>query len=280
MPPGTGDIQLTLAQIMNISAAIIVTTPQKLSFVDVVKGIDMFDTVNVPSIAVVENMAEYITYDFPDNFYDTLQKKIVAESKTLLDNDSDKLGLSLTELIRDEIQKQRKAKRVFGNGHIQRLKDMWGMENLISLPLVDEVSRSGDSGRPYVLTQPNSEIAKSLVALADGVEIEVKRLKVLSDADQQRLYFNPTTERMEFSQKQFSPYSLRCDCRCAVCVEELTGAKLLDTNSVPKTIKPLGMAPIGRYAISVDWSDGHKSLYPFRQIVKLAEKEDSDSKVE
>jgi len=166
MPPGTGDIQLTLSQIMNISAAVIVTTPQKLSFVDVVKGIDMFDTVNIPCVAVVENMAEFSTYSFDESFYQKLSTKVVAMQYSPTDEEHNQ---RIKNLLQSEIEAQIQPKRLFGSGHIQRLKEMWGIENLISLPLLDAVSSSGDKGIPYVLEYPESTMAQALVKLANNL---------------------------------------------------------------------------------------------------------------
>eukprot|EP01038_Epipyxis_sp_PR26KG_P007304 gene7304-9951_t len=266
MPPGTGDIQLTLAQIMNITAAVIVTTPQRLSFVDVVKGIDLFDTVNVPSVAVVENMAEYSTYKFDDNFYENL-------SSTILKSTSSKEEIE--NILKKSVEEKKINRRIFGAGHNQRLKDMWGIENIISFPLQDEVSISGDSGIPYVIQyqSENDVISCRMKELAKGVIQEIDRLTTLNkQKSQTSLTYDETKNTIIFNQNiEISPFKLRCDCRCAVCVEEFTGKNLLDVNKVSKLVRPLGMSPIGKYAMSVDWSDGHKSLYPFKQIAKIGD---------
>jgi ATP-binding protein involved in chromosome partitioning len=59
LPPGTGDVQLSLSQLIPISGAVMVTTPQEVSIVDVVKGIAMFEKVEIPILGIVENMSTY-----------------------------------------------------------------------------------------------------------------------------------------------------------------------------------------------------------------------------
>ena len=69
LPPGTGDIQLTLVQTIPLSGAIIVTTPQEVSLIDAKKGLKMFEKVNVPVFGIIENMSYFIAPD-TGNRYD------------------------------------------------------------------------------------------------------------------------------------------------------------------------------------------------------------------
>ncbi|MFZ5948862.1 MAG: iron-sulfur cluster carrier protein ApbC [Stygiobacter sp.] len=63
LPPGTGDIQLTLVQTIPLTGAVVVTTPQEVSIVDVKKAVSMFKRVNVPVLGIVENMSYFIAPD-------------------------------------------------------------------------------------------------------------------------------------------------------------------------------------------------------------------------
>lgn len=60
MPPGTGDVQLTLAQSVLVDGAVVVSTPQDLALIDAVRGIDMFRKTNVPVLGLVQNMSVFV----------------------------------------------------------------------------------------------------------------------------------------------------------------------------------------------------------------------------
>jgi len=63
---------------------------------------------------------------------------------------------------------------------------------------------------------------------------------------------------------------LRLACGCAVCVDEWTGEERLDPGAVPEEVAPVSIEPVGRYALQIAWSDGHRSgIYPFERLRAL-----------
>ena len=72
LPPGTGDIHLSLVQDVPLTGAVVVSTPQEVALADARKGVGMFrlDTINVPVLGLIENMAYFTPPDMPDRRYD------------------------------------------------------------------------------------------------------------------------------------------------------------------------------------------------------------------
>jgi Mrp family chromosome partitioning ATPase/DUF971 family protein len=232
LPPGTGDIQLTLTQIVPITAALIVTTPQQLSFVDVVKGIQMFDKVKVPTIGVVENMS---FFECP--------------------------GCGTKH-------------HLFGQGARRRLVEQFGIANSFEIPLIPDISRLSDLGKPMVLAEPQSPAAALYRSIAESVIREVGRLR--EGAIQiPRLAFSPdrgiVVTLPNGRESAIRPAALRRKCRCALCVEEFSGRQIAKPEAIPDDVFPTSMQPMGNYAVAVVWSDGHSSsIFPYDIILTLA----------
>lgn len=267
LPPGTGDVQLTITQALQITAAVIVTTPQRLSFVDVVKGIDMFDTVGVPCVAVVENMAYY---EVPD--LSATEKGLTKAILKAAASAGDAAGAAeAAAAAARKVLLERpvlKRQRLFGDGHKQRLAEMWGIENTVSLPVTDEIARSGDTGRPYVLSHPESAHAAAFRTLAAGVVADVEEMRASGGGLPAVDYVAEENVIKVGDDFEIDPIALRAKCRCAQCVEELTGRPLLDPATIASDTRPAVISGVGRYAFCVDWNDGHKSLYPYKWILE------------
>jgi len=330
MPPGTGDIPLTLTQRLDITAAVIVTTPQELSFADVVRGIEMFDSVQVPAVAVVENMAYYEVPGAVSSAEDQSQqldrsalKQAIAnrlalqpglDAKEQLNGDEEKSEVvdGLAEELVDIVMQQQKTSlskekpkapekvEIFGPGHRHRLSDQFGIEHSFSVPLMNKIAENGDSGTPYVLEHPDSQQAAIYNDLAKAVVSEVAKAKHSGNSKRPTIVYNQDQHvlQVDFPQPQqqqqqqqndddgdnvlsaaLTPATLRRACRCAACVEELTGRQILVPETILESTRPIAMGPTGNYAWSIDWSDGHRSLYPYRQIKSLMQAKPVDAEM-
>jgi ATP-binding protein involved in chromosome partitioning len=131
MPPGTGDIQLTLSQRVPMTGAVIVTTPQDIALIDAKKAVTMFEKVGVPILGVVENMAVHVCSNCGH------------------------------------------AEHIFGEGGGKRYAQEKGIEYLGALPLAMHIREQADSGKPTVVSDPDSEAAKIYRSVARQVAIKI-----------------------------------------------------------------------------------------------------------
>ena len=112
LPPGTGDIHLSIMQSLPITGAVVVSTPQEIALADARKGVAMFqqEAINVPVLGIVENMAYFTPEELPDNKY-----------------------------------------YIFGKEGAKRLAEDIGVPFLGEIPLVQSIREAGDAGRPAAM---------------------------------------------------------------------------------------------------------------------------------
>jgi ATP-binding protein involved in chromosome partitioning len=156
MPPGTGDAQLSLAQIVPLSGAVLVTTPQAVSTFDVGKAISMFKQVNVDVLGIVENMSGYAIEGIVENVPAGTKVHLATGGKDL-------------ELSTDAEGRFSTVVNIFGMGGAERLAARHGFPVLGSVPLNPAVRVGGDAGDPIIVADPNSIIARRFAEIAGRV---------------------------------------------------------------------------------------------------------------
>lgn len=134
LPPGTGDIQLTLAQEFKISGIVVVTTPQEVALADARKALSMFDTDNIriPILGLVENMSYFTPAELPDNKY-----------------------------------------YIFGREGGKKLAESAGVPLLGEIPLVEGICESGDEGVPIALNDA-SPVTEAFTKLAKNTDAVIR----------------------------------------------------------------------------------------------------------
>lgn len=134
-PPGTSDIHLSLLQLLKITGALIVSTPQQVALADARKGIDMYqnDKVNVPIFGLVENMAWFTPAELPENKY-----------------------------------------YIFGKDGCKNLAANLGLPLLAQIPIVQSICENGDNGCPAAMDVA-SPTGQAFLALAQAVATKSRR---------------------------------------------------------------------------------------------------------
>jgi ATP-binding protein involved in chromosome partitioning len=172
MPPGTGDAQLSLAQLVPLTGAVIVTTPQAVSTFDVNKAISMFKQVNTDILGIVENMSGYAIEGLVQDGREGQKVRLA-------------LGAREETLELDSEGRFRTVVNIFGQGGAERLAASHGFPLLGQIPLNPAVRVGGDGGDPIVVSAPESYIAQRFIEVAGRVaqRIAVKSFSSLPILD-------------------------------------------------------------------------------------------------
>ncbi|MBC8323491.1 MAG: Mrp/NBP35 family ATP-binding protein [Candidatus Marinimicrobia bacterium] len=152
LPPGTGDVQLTLSQKLRMSGAVIVTTPQDIALSDVRKGADMFRKVQTPVLGVIENMSGLI---------------IEGQLSGGKDVKIDISGIENVTVDKDGHFKFQVD--VFKKGGGATESERLGVPLLGEIPIDKEIMDSTDNGKPLVLSHPDSPVSHVYVKIADRI---------------------------------------------------------------------------------------------------------------